>query len=272
MPTAIRYKYGFKFVAVTMLWTWSVLAVPAMLRLNFESPLTKVAYVLAGASPSVLSLLFAVLTGGGDYIRGIVKRALSLGGAKTKDLLAVFGLVPAVTVLSACAGSVLFKEALDWSQLLDRLENPMEFALFALFTLIFGPLAEELGWRGYLLDCWEDRGILVYGIGIGLIWTVWHLPMFFIAGTYQNGLLRQGALPILYFVLSTTALGVIAGRITKKTGSILAAILFHFTINFTGELIPLAPLADLFNTVVLAAIACGLVFYERKREACHGEE
>jgi len=271
MPTVKKEIFGFRFVAVAILWTWGVLAMPALMRLDFESPVTKVAFVLAGASPSVIGLMFARLTGGSDYIHAMINRTLSFGQAKTKDLIAVFGLVPAVTVLSSCMGFVLFKEAIDWSPLLDRLANPTQFLLFALFTVIFGPLAEELGWRGYLLDCWVDKGILVYGVGIGVIWTLWHLPMFFIVGSYQNSLLCQGALPVLYFALSTTALGVIIGRLTKKAGSILAAVLFHFTINFTGELIPLAPFAELLHTAILVAVACGLVFYERKSEAGHGE-
>jgi membrane protease YdiL (CAAX protease family) len=100
---------------------------------------------------------------------------------------------------------------------------------------------------------------------------VWHLPMFYITGSYQNGLLRQGALPVLYFTLSTTALGVIIGRLTKKTGSILAAVLFHFTINFTGELIPLAPCAELLNTVTLVVIACMVALRERQKEGSHEE-
>jgi len=83
--------------------------------------------------------------------------------------------------------------------------------------------------------------------------------MFFIAGSYQSSLLTHGAAPVLCFALSTTALGVIIGEITKRTGGILTAILFHFTINFTGELIPLAPAAEIISTAALILIALGMI-------------
>lgn len=101
---------------------------------------------------------------------------------------------------------------------------------------------------------------MVYGVAIGLIWTVWHLPMFFITGSYQNTLLMHGAEQIICFALSTIALGVVIGEITKRTNSLLAAILFHFMINFTGEIIPLAPVAEMIKTAVFILIALGLIY------------
>ncbi len=171
----------------------------------------------------------------------------------------LFALVPAATILSAYLNWLLTSVPPDWFTLSACLKDPAGLIAFAVFTLVFGPLAEELGWRGYLLDCWKDRGILVYGAGIGLIWTVWHLPMFLIAGSYQNLLLMHGAVPVLCFALSTVALGVIIGEITKRTDCILPAILFHFMINFTGEMIPLAPAAEMIRTALYAVIALGML-------------
>lgn len=87
--------------------------------------------------------------------------------------------------------------------------------------------------------------------------------MFFIAGSYQNSLLTQGAEPVICFALSTIALGVIIGELAKRTDGILTAILFHFTINFTGELIPLAPAAEMINTAALIVIALGMICSHR---------
>lgn len=57
-----------------------------------------------------------------------------------------------------------------------------------LISLIFGgPLAEEIGWRGYALPrLHEERNPLVSDLILGVVWGLWHLPLFFIAGTTQS--------------------------------------------------------------------------------------
>lgn len=262
---------GVLFSAVIMLWTWGVLAVPVLLGLDFGDPVTKAAYVFGGTSPSVVALIFVLLSSSRAERNPFLRRIVRFGGAGVKELLVTFALVPAVNVFSVYAGSLLTASAPDWSGLSDACKDPDGLLLFAVFTLIFGPLAEEIGWRGYLLDCWKDRGILIYGAGIGFLWALWHLPMFLISGTYQNALLGQGTGTVLCFALSTTALGVILGELVKRTGSILAAILFHFTINFTGELFLLSPAAETVRTAVFAGIALGMILYQyRKKGARDG--
>lgn len=251
-------RNGIFFVVVTMIWTWGVLAVPVLLRLGFDSAVTKAAYVLAGASPSVIGWIFVLLSGDRAYRRAFLKRIVTAGSARAIDRLAVFALVPAVTLFSSYASFLFTSVAPDFTVLREYSNDLAGLILFAAFTFVFGPLAEEIGWRGYLLDCWKDKGVWAYGTGIGFIWTLWHLPMFFIDGTYQYSLLSQGVIPVLCFVLSTTALGVIIGQIAKSTNSILLAIVFHFTINFTGELIPLSMTGEMINAVALVLIASGI--------------
>lgn len=268
-----RHSVG--FVIIIMLWTWGVLAIPAMLGLDFENTVTKTVYILAGASPSVTGAIFVLFSGDREYIRSFLKKVVRLGNSRISDLLTIFMLVPAVTVISAYINFIFASAWPDWSKLVAYFKNPAGLIIFAAFTLVFGPLAEEIGWRGYLLDCWKDKGIMVYGMGIGLIWTLWHLPMFFIAGTYQNSLLVQGAVPVICFVLSTVALGVIIGKLTIKTNSILSAILFHFVVNFIGELVTLSPSAGLIKTMLFTVIASGIVivdFMRRRAQNGNGRE
>lgn len=270
MRLSQQMRRGARFAAVTMVWTWGVLAVPAVLGLNFGNAVTQAAYVLAGASPSGIALIFVLLPGGKERA-SFLRRIIRFGRAGAKERFVTFALVPAVTVLAVFAASLLAGSAPDWSGFLSSCRDPARLLLFAAYTLLFGPLAEEIGWRGYLLDCWKDGGLSLYGVGIGLVWTLWHLPMFFISGTYQNALLVQGAVPVLCFALSTTALGVILGELAKRTGSILAPILFHFTINFTGELFSLSPAAEGIRAAIFSAIALGMILRDsiQKKGALH---
>lgn len=139
------------------------------------------------------------------------------------------------------------------------LQSPLSLLGFAGITLIFGPPAEEPGWRGYLFGRLADRGPLAYGAQIGLIWGIWHLPMFLISGTYQNAPYERGLLPVLCFFLSTAALSAIIGELAKRNNRrILAAILFHFMINFTEELVPLGATGELVQTGLYILLCASL--------------
>lgn len=109
---------------------------------------------------------------------------------------------------------------------------------FTLQILIFGPLMEEPGWRGFSLDRMLARwGPLPASLLLGSLHGLWHLPAFFIVGTIQQswgnplpefGLFWAGTLG---GALIFTWLHVASG------GSVWAAILFHATVNFGSSLL-----------------------------------
>lgn len=107
MPLTKNEKSGILFVAITIIWTWGVLAIPVMFGMNFENTVTKVSYILAGASPSVIGLTFLLVSRDRIYIRSFIKRLITLGNSRALVLLAVFTLVPAITLLSAYASYLI---------------------------------------------------------------------------------------------------------------------------------------------------------------------
>lgn len=58
--------------------------------------------------------------------------------------------------------------------------------------LVVGALAgavEEPGWRGYGLAALQERlPVLAAALIVGVFWAVWHLPLFWLEGTYQAGI------------------------------------------------------------------------------------
>ena len=114
-----------------------------------------------------------------------------------------------------------------------------------------GPLGEELGWRGFALPRMTERwGAPFAAILLGLIWGVWHFPVFRIPSMNQSSL----SFPV--FVAGAIMLSVIVAWLVMRTGgSVLIAVLFHLAVNLSlGVFQPPFPIFVVLLGVVAAAI------------------
>jgi uncharacterized protein len=98
---------------------------------------------------------------------------------------------------------------------------------FFVVLLIGGPTGEEFGWRGFLLQRVQPVfGMLGASLVIGVISTLWHLPLFWIPGTAQSHL------PFAIFAVRTVALSIISTWLYNGTRrSLLFVLLFHASLN-----------------------------------------
>jgi membrane protease YdiL (CAAX protease family) len=70
--------------------------------------------------------------------------------------------------------------------LADLARQPLLIVPMFLFWLIFGPVPEEPGWRGYALDGLQARrSALPADLILGVVWALWHLPLHSMRGTWQ---------------------------------------------------------------------------------------
>ena len=131
---------------------------------------------------------------------------------------------------------------------------------------------EELGWRGYGEDAvgaynsWFKESII-----FGCIWSLWHLPLFWIPGTYQYGLKEMGIMYVINFLFSVIPLDFLQTWVyVKNNRSMLATIIFHLFINIMQEKINMTPETKCIQTifVVIAAIIIVVInkemFFETK--------
>lgn len=123
-----------------------------------------------------------------------------------------------------------------------------------LYVLAFSVAGEETGWRGYLLPRAQGRwGALVASLGISIVWGLWHLPLFFVAGNLHE------ELPLSLFLLQDVALAVLFTWMWNGTGgSLLLAHLFHAAVNTTLGVLPVLPM-DTGGTMRPLWIAVGLL-------------
>lgn len=121
---------------------------------------------------------------------------------------------------------------------------------FPLYILIGG--LEEIGWRGLMQRELEKKlPSLISTLAVGVVWSLWHLPLFFIEGTYQELYLN-----FFNFLISTVAFSFILAVIYHRTRSVFMCIVTHATLNsvsavfVTGEALAGELIALLIGLVI----------------------
>ena len=99
-------------------------------------------------------------------------------------------------------------------------------AAASLMNFFTGPIAEEFGWRGYLLDrfCRRWHPALA-GLAIGPIWAAWHIPLFY------DSIFAHLQSAICYVAWVTAWSVVLALIVARARGSVLPTILGHWAVN-----------------------------------------
>lgn len=101
----------------------------------------------------------------------------------------------------------------------------------ALVAMIFAGGVEELGWRGILQDNLAKRSnLIVTGLVIGVLWGVWHGPLFMI------DVFAHHDYAFLTYMLFTVMYSLLLTLLVYKTKSVLLAVLMHASINASGNL------------------------------------
>jgi membrane protease YdiL (CAAX protease family) len=171
---------------------------------------------------------------------------------------------PILNGIAISLNLLLTGERPDFETAARLLSQPWMILPFAVFILLFGPLPEELGWRGYGLDSLQARwNALTSSLILGAMWALWHLPLFFMAGTFQHDEVGFGTPGFWSFCLGTTISSILFTWIYNNTNrSTLSAILFHFSINFSGEFLTPTEQARLYQLLLtgLMAVAVTLIW------------
>jgi membrane protease YdiL (CAAX protease family) len=124
-----------------------------------------------------------------------------------------------------------------------------------------GGMSEEFGWRGYALPRLQTRwNALISSIVLGVLWAVWHLPLWFLAGSSQQGL------SFWLFLANLIMLSILyTWLFNNSQGSILVAVVFHAMANTAAQMFP-EPTANLFYWLVLGlTVALVVVIYGPRR-------
>ena len=133
-------------------------------------------------------------------------------------------LAPATFVCCLVAANVITPNA-------PRVQAPPVATIVVIFVGMFvtAGVGEESGWRGFLLpELRRSVGPVLASSIVAVVWFVWHLPLFWVAGATQQ------QIPASSFALGIVSYSLILTWLVEvSNNSTLVAMLFHSTANVT---------------------------------------
>lgn len=180
-------------------------------------------------TPGIVALGLTGLNGGRAAVVSLLRRLIDWEVAGRWYLFAV-GYMAAIKLTAALVHRVALGTWPVFGQ-----DNLLLMFGAAVFTALIGSQAgEELGWRGYALPKLADQfGLRAASIVLGVIWALWHLPLFFapVGDTFGQ------SFPL--YMLQVIAISVAMAWLYSRTrGSLVPVMLLHAAINNTKDIVP----------------------------------
>jgi len=249
------------FCALTFAFSWTLWIPTALSSKNIQEGAWVIPMLLGGFGPSLSGIILTYWQGNTETRRDFWRRLVDFKRISLAWYLLIFLVFPLSFALIFSVRSLLGYSVPEFAVLAQIKANPLILVGMILAGLVTGPLEEELGWRGYVLDRLQERWTpLVSSLALAPIWWTWHLPLFFIQGTRQSGW-KLGSPEFWFFTIGILPLTILlTWAYNCNRRSILAAVLLHFTYNFTMSLVlPLSRTVNLVHLGLLFGTAAAVV-------------
>ncbi|MGD0036364.1 MAG: type II CAAX endopeptidase family protein [Bacteroidota bacterium] len=261
----MKYNRLFVFLISTFFITWicwwSLVILVTNNILSYGQVLFTLLFVIGGLGPTVSAFLSIAIAKGNigfrEYNKCLFKWRLNV----------FWFVIPFVIVFGIAFVSIGLNMLMIKGFNLNLQRWYMIIPFFIL--MVIGGGLEELGWRGIALPELENKFTpLMSSLILSIIWTLWHLPLFFIKGTNQYGC------SFLIFYLGVIGLTLILTWIYNQTESLLICIVFHASYNMvaamglTTVLVQPGEIASgMVNTllIVIVGLILLLIYPKRKR-------
>jgi hypothetical protein len=222
------------FILIAYALMWAALLAYVVPNWGSLTQAEALPYAMIGQfGPTLAALGLTARKGGWRGIRSLLGRLLAARFPLRWWVVATWLLGLVFLAVSVVIGaSVSLGETMAW--LVTRWPVVLLPVFGALQLLGAGPIGEEIAWRGYLqprlIDRWSPA---LSSVVLGLIWSFWHLPAFFIPD-WRHGL--ELPLFVVLHPLSTIVISYGMYYLWKNTGgSLLVAVLFHGCLNWAAN-------------------------------------
>ncbi len=231
----MQQKKLFLFILISYVLSW-ICWIPVLNKIEsgpFESaPLVLLLFFIGAYGPTLTALLLTAFFDGKSGLKDIVSR-LKLKKIKIKWILISLIISPVLYVITF----VLYK-------LFNGSVGEVNYGLLPwipvvfIVPIIFGPLAEEFGWRGFLLPLLNPGSQPIRAsIIVGFIWALWHAPLFWAkSGTAISGFEVTVPLIALFLIAVIGSSFIYTWAFNNTSGNISIAILIHLSMNSSGTI------------------------------------
>ena len=218
-------------------------------------------HVIGGNSPAIFAYLSIRRANPGYTFKEYLKSVFTF---KQKPLYYLF--VVAMVALNFIAPAIIGGLSTEPVVALESMgfsgHMPLYLAIILIPLFFFGGGSEELGWRGIMQPELENKFHVIPATMItAAFWTLWHLPLWFIAGT------GQGEINFGLFFVSVAGLSFALAVVRRITGSVWMCVLFHCAINSLQGSLPI--IDNTVNKIVICAVyivvSISILFWHEKK-------
>ena len=255
-----KYKYRpVLFFVLAYLFTW-MFWIPAV----FVPENIGIILMLIGLiAPAVISTIFVLASDSEALKQDLKNKVFGFYKVKWQNVILAI-IVFAMIIVASILLSLLFGQSIEQFAFTEDFSFTGVGIAGAFITILVASIIEEVGWKGYCEDSigdymnwfWES---MIFGV----LWSLWHLPLLFIPGTYQAGLMVNPLYVVNFFISGVPMGFIITWVYLVSDRSILACMVFHLFVNFMQEKIAMTPETKCVETIVVT-VATGIIVLANK--------
>ena len=256
-----KHKYRpVLFFVLAYLFTW-MFWIPAV----FVPENIGIILMLIGLiAPAVISTIFVLASDSETLKQDLKNKVFGFYKVKWQNVILAI-IVFAMIIVASILLSLLFGQSIEQFAFTEDFSFTGVGIAGAFITILVASIIEEVGWKGYCEDSigdymnwfWES---MIFGV----LWSLWHLPLLFIQGTYQAGLMVNPLYVVNFFISGVPMGFIITWVYLVSDRSILACMVFHLFVNFMQEKIAMTPETKCVETIVVTVATAIIVLANKE--------
>ena len=179
-------KIPIRFFIITFLWSWLSIGIAIIIAhlnpdfLIMKSGIGLLLMIIGACGPAIGAIISIYTIRGKNQLKIFIKSFFSLK----------FGWKTWITIFLVLGGASFIAWILPEFSGKDRIQTNLPsvyiFPIYLLLMIFLGGGQEEIGWRGYIMPYLEKKfGLVIGGFILGIVWAIWHLPLWFVPGSPQ---------------------------------------------------------------------------------------